>query len=477
MPSIRRTLIAALVAFPVAMGHSWIEQMRNINDKGEYVGQYGYPRGYVAKTDKGYNGDTSMNNLVPPLTEGAFISKKTLLCHPSQRKPVQSQEKYPRLQAPPGGFVALRYMENGHVTEPANPAHIPGKPPVEAGGTIWVYGTTEPKEDEKISTVMEWTKDGSGGDKRGKLLAVNNYNDGRCYEINNTPTYKERSKEFPAYAFGQAVEGQPGNFAQFCESNVQIPESAELGKPYTLYWTWQWNTRPGGVKEGGDDGLPKGKNEWYTTCMDVDVTSPDVALSADASPKFALVQQDAGTAAVSDFASRTAILTDLAKNEWDFPILTEISLPGSGSGSGSGSGGEAPFPTNSTSPAGPTAPITTSAVPVPSAAPPAPSSSLQISAIVPSATAQLPSPSNSAASSATMEIPTLSGRPGAAPTPPAGNDGVVTVTDTVIVTVTAPAPTAPVATPPAPPAVAPPAITPRAVHSIYHRNGAKFRGL
>jgi hypothetical protein len=442
------------------MGHSWIEQMRNINDKGLYVGQYGYPRGYVAKTDPGYDGDRSMNFVLPPLDDGIFITESTPLCHPSQTKPVQSQDKYPRLQAPPGGFIALRYMENGHVTEPA--PHIQGKPPVESGGTIFVYGTTEPKEDEKIATVMQWTKDGNGGDKRGKLLAINNFDDGRCYEKNDTPTFAERSKKFPSYAFGQAVEGQPGNFAQFCESNVQIPENAEIGKPYTLYWTWQWNTKP----NGGEPSLPKGKNEWYTTCMDVDVTSPDVALAADASPEFALVQQDAQTAAVSDFASRTALMTDLVKGEWDFPILTELSLLGGGSGSD----GEAPAATNSTPAASVTPPVTTSATLLPSAAPPAPSSAPLLSNTTPSATSQTSSPSSSAAPSSftSLEIPALSSRPGAAPTPSLpGNSGFITVTDTVMVTVTAPAPTQPAAS----------AITPRAMHSIYHRNGAKFRGL
>ena len=130
-----------MAAAPVAMGHSWIEQLRNVNDKGEYVGEYGYPRGMVAKTDPGYSG-TSMNYEIPgDKTPGnVFITNSTLLCHEKQRKQEQSQDKYPRLQATPGGFVAMRYTENGHVSLPNNQLGKPKK-----GGTIFVYGTTSPK--------------------------------------------------------------------------------------------------------------------------------------------------------------------------------------------------------------------------------------------------------------------------------------------------------------------------------------------
>ncbi|KAI4676333.1 uncharacterized protein J4E88_007247 [Alternaria novae-zelandiae] len=463
MPSIRKTLVAALMAFPAAMGHSWGEQLRNIDDKGNYVGQYGYPRGFV---DRGSNAPGSGDAMSYRVNEGrAYINKDDMVCPPTQREQKQANaDKFPRLKSPPGGYVAIRYQENGHVTSADT---NPEKP--EKGGTIFVYGTKEPKPDDKLVDVLQWTKDGQGGDKRGVLLAMTDYDDGRCYLNNGSPKAKEREQFSPAYAMGSPQSG-PSNTVMYCETDVKLPDTMELSKAYTLYWVWQWASMPGRA------GFPKeGKDEYFTTCMDIDAASADVAMAAEAPEamaKFQMLQQDGVTTAHPDFKSRTALFTDSPFKREYGPVTSEISLPGGGSGSG-----DAPFPTNSTPPAGPTAPVTTSAIPVPSAAPPAPSNSPPISAIVPSATAQLPSPSNSAASSATMEIPTLSGRPGAAPTPPAGDNGVVTVTDTVMVTVTAPAPTAPVATPPAPPAVAPPAITPRAVHSIYHRNGAKFRGL
>ncbi|KAH4105674.1 hypothetical protein HBI82_151820 [Parastagonospora nodorum] len=392
MSRVLQTIVAALAVVPIAQGHTWIEQLRNVNDKGQYVGEYGYPRGMVAKTDPGYNG-FSMNWLMPD--GDVFIRNDTILCHKDQRQQKQSSDKYPRLQAVPGGFIAMRYMENGHVTKPQNqigkPAHA---------GTVFVYGTTQPKEDEKLVDVLYWTEDGKGGDGRGTLIATNNYDDGRCYETNETPEYKQRAKEVPNYAMGQGDDG-PGTMPLFCETNVQLPKTADVGKPYTLYWVWQWNTAP-----GIDPGLPKGKDEYYSTCIDVDVASADVALAADAEPKFALGQQDAMAKAVSDFASRTAAMTDALKGEVG-PIF------------GGGNQTSAPSAPVAGAPSQPPAPA-----PAPSRAP-APSSP------APPLSGQPPRASGPAG------IPTLTRRPGAAPSNPPGGDNVVTVTDTVFITMTA----------------------------------------
>ena len=335
------TTLATLVVAPLAMGHTWIEQLRNVNDKGEYVGEYGYPRGMISKTDTGYTGD-SMNWLLP-VQPKVFIDETSPLCHTSQTKQEQSSDKYPRLQAVPGGFVAMRYMENGHVTM-VDPATGLGKP--EKGGTVFVYGTTSPKEDEKLVDVLRWTMDGSGGDKRGALLATNDFDDGRCYEVNSTPTSEERRVSDPNFAMGQVADG-PGNYPLFCETNVQVPKNATSGKPYTFYWVWQWNTAP-----NVDPGLPTGKDQYYTTCMDVDVSSGDAALKADAESKFALgPQQDAMSVAVADFASRTAIMTDALQGEVG-PVFTGSATATAGAPIASG----APGNSSSKAPASATAP-------------------------------------------------------------------------------------------------------------------------
>jgi hypothetical protein len=301
------TVLAALSAAPAVLAHSWIEQIRNIDAQGAYVGEYGYPRGYKSKSEAGYDSEKDMVWLLPPLeTQPPFINQENLLCNPNQRKQVQS-EKYPRLKAPAEGWLALRYAENGHVTNPANGGNLDvGRR--EKGGSVFVFGTTQPIEDEKIFNVLQWNKDGTGGDKRGKLLAINDFDDGRCYENNQVAMSKERAATNPNFAMGQAQPGAPGNYPLMCETNVQLPKDAETGKTYTLYWVWQWPKEP-----GKDPIYPLGKAESYSSCQDIDVVEN---FQPAGQLQFSLgLQQDAMDHAVKDFRSRTAIITDPIKGE------------------------------------------------------------------------------------------------------------------------------------------------------------------
>jgi hypothetical protein len=428
MPSIWTAVLAALATFPIAHSHSWGEQLRNIDAKGNYVGAYGYPRGMVDRgktSPDGKDTDNAMTWRMPESnTEGKiFIDAEQLLCAPMQRQQKQSSDKFPRLKTVPGGFIAIRYQENGHVTLPQNNPEKPKK-----GGTVYVYGTKDPKTDEKLFDVLQWTQDGQGGDKRGVLLAMNDYDDGRCYLNNETPIAMARKAADPAYMTNTPEKG-PANSVMYCETDVKLPETVELGKAYTLYWVWQWTSLPGKTP-----GLKKGKDEYYSTCMDVDVASPNVAMQAldyaDMS-EYAMGQQDAVSTAVSDWSARTALYNELPLNREMGPVTSLLS--------GGGSGGDAPSATGTAPPSIPTD---------------APSFSNGTSTAIPTSSA--------------LEIPTLSAPPGFAPTPSLpGNDGVIIVTTTVRVTVTAPTATSSVAA----------AVTPRAVPSIHYKNGAKFRGL
>ncbi|KKY19418.1 hypothetical protein UCDDS831_g05387 [Diplodia seriata] len=298
--SIFGLLAAALLLTQVA-AHTWIEQLAVIKD-GAYVGNYGYPRGYLSRTDPGFNGGASSQWLLPPLDSARLrVNDSDNLCRKEQQTQTQT-EKWPRLSVAPGDYVAMKYGENGHVTLPDNQK---GKP--EKGGTVFVYGTTEPNDDEKLTTVLKWTKDGTGGDKRGKLLATNNFDDGRCYQINSGPISTQRQKEFP-----DPNPGQPDSYnEQYCETDVQIPEDQEAGKTYTLYWVWQWPTAA-----GKDPTYPQGKDEWYTTCSDVDLTSANSLQSFAAGgtqQKYKLDQQDPQSKAVSSYSDRSALTTDPAQ--------------------------------------------------------------------------------------------------------------------------------------------------------------------
>jgi hypothetical protein len=408
-------ILAVLAVAPAVIAHSWIEQLRNINEKGQYVGEYGYPRGMVGRTDPGFTGD-SMNWRLPK--DGVFIDDKTPLCHTSQTKPVQSQKKYPRLQAVPGGSVAMRYAENGHVTIPQPEPNI-GKP--KRGGTVFVYGTTDPREDETLLSVLKWSQDGQGGDKRGKLLGMNNFDDGRCYQVNASPIHAARQKATPNYKMGQTGSGNDDT-ELWCETDVKLPESAQVGKPYTMYWVWQWNTIA-----GVDPGLPIGKDEYYTTCMDVDIASPNVAMAESADVQFAMPQQDAMSVAVSDWASRTALITDAIKGELG-PVF---------SGTPSASA-----PAQGSAPSLSAAPSQKSPAPARSSKGPARSSKTQ----VPSPKTSVSSETRASISSVKPGIPTLTQRPGADPSSGSGSVApssasskrpVVTITDVVHITITA----------------------------------------
>ena len=271
-------------------GHTWIEQFSLISANGSYTSTYGYPRNYVSRTDPAFN---SLDYLIPQLSTGrSRINGSDLLCHPSQRTAIQSPA-YPRLRVAPGRGVAMKYLENGHVTLPQNQL---GKPP--SGGPAFVFGTLSPRTDEKLGDVLAWTADGKGGDGRGVLLGAGNFDDGRCHQLNNGAISQARQKQFP-----DRVPGQPdSSVEQWCETDVVLPGADSVlmkpGAALTVYWVWAWTTAP-----GVDPGLPAGKDEYYSTCSDFDVVAdvPDAPINGQ------LGQQDPQTAAAPDWKSRTAI--------------------------------------------------------------------------------------------------------------------------------------------------------------------------
>ena len=85
-----------------------------------------------------------------------------------------------------------------------------------------------------------------------------------------------------------------------CQNDVAIPKDAPSGKPYTLYWVWDWSTLP-----NVDPGLPKGKAELYTTCMDIDVTSSGSGAKSNVAVKYA-EGQSLNEAAIPAYISQLA---------------------------------------------------------------------------------------------------------------------------------------------------------------------------
>lgn len=274
-----------LVAF--ASAHSWVEQLTVIAHNGTFTGATGYPRGNVLRSSPDYN-DGTMTYLIPPASRADVtqILPSDKLCKDTQQKPSQHKGS-PRLQAHAGDAVALRYQENGHVSLPDTQT---GKP--KNRGTVYVYGTTAPKVGEKLLDVhKKWNEQGTGGDGRGVLLTKQNFDDGRCYQINGGSISGTRQQQFPH----QASEVMGADL--WCQTDIRLPSTAPSGKPYTLYWVWDWPTAP-----DADPTYPRGKTEIYTTCMDVEVINAQPARIAS---QFSYASdQDLNYAAVpSQFAA------------------------------------------------------------------------------------------------------------------------------------------------------------------------------
>ncbi|EPS30372.1 hypothetical protein POX_b02619 [Penicillium oxalicum] len=281
--------------------HSWVEQLTVIAPNGTFVGLPGYARGNFPRTEHGFS-DTKMTHLIPPDGRGDvnLILPTDRMCMDSQLEQAQTDGS-PRLRAKAGDPIALRYQENGHVTLPWNQ---PGKPPNR--GSVYVYGTTQPRKDEKFLDVHgSWTADGTGGDRRGVLLSKQNFDDGRCYQINNGNISQTRQGKYVHQA--NSLMGAD----MWCQQDIQLPSTAPSGKLYTLYWVWDWPTLP-----GIDPTYPHGKAEIYTTCMDVEVANTPSRVLAN-TPEGYIAGQDLNDAAIpSQFA-----------NLDDVPISSETATP------------------------------------------------------------------------------------------------------------------------------------------------------
>ncbi|OQO15052.1 hypothetical protein B0A48_00434 [Cryoendolithus antarcticus] len=286
-------LIASLL--PSTLAHTWLEEMQAIGPNGSYIGDLGYSRGYMARNDPGFNGYSTKWQLPSPDTDigRVRINESMFACHPAQRT-ANYTEAYPQLNVAPGSYVAMKYLENGHVTQPWIPA---GKP--DQSGTVWVFGTYDPSPEEKLTDVLAWTSDSTGGNKKGWLMAAQAYDDGRCHQLNQAPISITRQISFP-----NRVSGQPASqIEQWCETDLYIPDDARVGSTLTTYWVWSWDT---GMRT---EGAFCGKDEYYTTCSDFQVIDGGDDLSKIAAMPMVhtLGQQDPQTQAVRDYKSRTAL--------------------------------------------------------------------------------------------------------------------------------------------------------------------------
>ncbi|KIX07412.1 uncharacterized protein Z518_02065 [Rhinocladiella mackenziei CBS 650.93] len=293
-PVLCSTLLGLLATAPGTSAHTWIEQLMVLAPNGTMVGEPGFARGNVLRGTSGFS-DPAMVNLIPP--DGRTINDiqpADLMCKSTQTSQTQTDGS-PRLQAAPGSAVALRFQENGHVTLPDNQ---PGKPPNR--GTVFVYGTTQPSPDDSFLAIHRvWNADGTGGDGRGVLLSTRDFDDGQCYQVNGGQISQQRQQQFPHTP--NSLMGAD----LWCQQDIEIPSDAPTGQPYTLYWVWDWPTLPGTA------GFPDGKQEIYTTCMDIDIvddTGVDPVSKVQASYAQGQPLENAGIAEqLADIANPTAV--------------------------------------------------------------------------------------------------------------------------------------------------------------------------
>jgi len=233
-------LMAFVAFFPVALAHSWVEQLMKIGSNGAFVGEPGYPRHFVGRTEPGYNDDIFVY-LLPPNGRGSGILPSDKISKYSR----EYRDEFPMLKAAPGDMVALRYQENGHVSLPDTQANKPLN-----RGTVYVYGTADAKDDDKLLSVFgQWTADGKGGDGRGRLLATRNYDDGQCHQDNQGEIALSRLAQFP-----KGNDPLQGEKNLWCQNDIRLPNDLAEGTIYTLYWVWVWPTLTPELRPNSKDG-------------------------------------------------------------------------------------------------------------------------------------------------------------------------------------------------------------------------------
>ena len=271
------TALVAITLPCLTEGHTWVESLRNIASNGSFVGPEGFPRGFQSRSDPAFT-DVFQTYQI----ENGHGDNPTL-CNPHAQGP-NSQGKFPRLKATPGSAISLLYQENGHVTLPDT---NPGKPANR--GTIYIYATQQGKDDEKYFDVYQrWNIAGTGGDKRGKLISTQNYDDGQCFQVNGGKISQERQ------AATKFQPSDPMGTNLWCQNNIMIPTDVDTSKILSLYWVWKWDTAP-----GVDPNDKSGKNQTYTSCMDIDLQAAATA-NSKATVQFKYTQgQDPQKGAVS----------------------------------------------------------------------------------------------------------------------------------------------------------------------------------
>ncbi|KAI1414857.1 hypothetical protein F5Y13DRAFT_196818 [Hypoxylon sp. FL1857] len=227
--------LALLAVVPAINAHSWVEQVRQIDNTGAFTGSIGYPIGYMNRSAPGFNDSLAQNKILN-------TAANPPVCKPK----ANAYATVNRLTAGPGDYVALIYQENGHVTQP----NLTPRP--YRDGIVNVYGTLHHEDSDGINDVLNaWTADGKGGNSKGKLLATHYYDDGQCYQNAG------RNFAIPIYAQRYHEHGLD---ELYCQTDFQLPEDLPEQGTYTVMWVWDWPLIESDTQN---------TTEIYTSCAEI----------------------------------------------------------------------------------------------------------------------------------------------------------------------------------------------------------------
>lgn len=256
-------LFLYLAILTLCIAHSWVERVNYIFMNGSLSQDNpGYIRGAVPRSPT--FDDHQMQNLLPQPYGRCkpALSNTDRICKDTQTIGNYSEE-FPMLVVSPGDYIALQYKENGHITLPSN------SPQKNSSGNIYIYGTSSPSDNDKLLDIHHvWTMDGTGGDGRGRLLAIWPFDDGRCYEKNDGKISSQRQQSY------KKDDVPPQGADLWCQADFRIPGDEKVGTNYTVYWVWDWPSIP-------TEPYPSGQPEIYTSCMDVEIFSEPTLLDME----------------------------------------------------------------------------------------------------------------------------------------------------------------------------------------------------
>ena len=94
-----------------------------------------------------------------------------------------------------------------------------------------MYGTSDSRNSDAVVNIHHiWNANNTGGDLRGRLLQRQSFDDGSCYEKNESELSAIRA------IAGQLPHDDIDSASLACKSVITIPGDVPSKSLYTLYW-------------------------------------------------------------------------------------------------------------------------------------------------------------------------------------------------------------------------------------------------